>query len=114
MNERHESDGFRRRICWYVVITAVVQFLAGILFEITSNWRGPIAVLYFIILVNFAYVLFGNGISYTLYPTAIIAGTFFMFLIILAIGEIHHQIGKIIPSKSIPPDPLEEAMRSAR
>jgi hypothetical protein len=58
-------------------------------------------------------MLFGHGLSYTQYGTLIIAGTFFMFLIILAIGEILHQIGKIIPSKSIPPDPLEEAMRHA-
>jgi hypothetical protein len=109
MNGKPESGNFRRRIYWYVVITAVVQFLLGILFEITSNWRGPIAVLYFIILVNFAYLLFGNGISYTLYPTAIIIGTFFMFLMIVALGEIYHQLGKSIPSDPL----LEEARRHA-
>ena len=108
MNGRPESVSFRRRVYRYVVITAAVQLVAGILYEITSNWRGPIAVLYFIILVNFAYLLFGNGISYTFYPTAIIIGTFFMLLMIVAIGEIYHQIGKMIPS-----DPLEEARRHA-
>jgi hypothetical protein len=110
MNERHESGGFRHGIYWYVLITAVVQSSCGILGEITSQLRGQIAVPYFIILFNFALLL--HSISPTLYPTAIIAGTFFTFLIILAIGEIH-QIGKIIPRKSIPPDPLEEARRHA-
>jgi len=115
MNER-ESGGFRHRIITYVVITAVVQFTLGIMFAATVNSRGPICLMFLIPMANFAYLLlmlFGHGLSYTQYGTLIIAGTFFMFLIILAIGEILHQIGKIIPSKSIPPDPLEEAMRHA-
>ena len=107
MNGKSESSSFRHRIYWYVVITAVVQFSCGILGEITSHGRGPIAVLFYLLLYNFAYLLL--GISYTLYPIAIIIGTFFMFLMI-AIGEFFHQIGTI----SVPPDPLEESRRSAR
>jgi len=100
MNERHESGSFRRRIYWYIVITAVIQFLLGIGFASTVNGRGPISLMFLIPMANFAYLLlmlFGHGLSYTQYGTLIIAGTFFMFLMIVAIGEIHHQIGKIIP-----------------
>ena len=100
MNERHKSGGFRHRIITYVMITAVIQFLLGIMFAATVNGRGPISLMFLIPMSNFAYLLlmlFGHGLSYTQYGTLIIAGTFFMFLMIVAIGEIHHQIGKIIP-----------------
>jgi len=109
MNERHKSGGFRRRIFWYVVITAVIQLLLGIGFAATVNSRGPICLMFLIPMANFAYlllILFGHGLSYTQYGTLIIVGTFFMFLMIVAIGEFYHQIGKIIPS-----DPLEEARK---
>jgi K+-sensing histidine kinase KdpD len=101
-----KTGSFRHRIYWYIVITAVVQLLLGILYAITSHAPGPLFLLFFIAMVNFAMLLFQPNISWTLYPTAIIVGTFFMFLMIAAIGEIHHQIGKSIPS-----DPLEEARR---
>jgi hypothetical protein len=107
MNERHKSGGFRRRIYWYAVITAIIQFLLGIGFALTAFARGPIALLFLIPMSNFAYLLlmvFQHGLSYTQYGTLIIAGTFSMFLMIVAIGELYHQIGKSIPS-----DPLEEA-----
>jgi len=111
MNGKPESGGFRRRIYWYVLITAVIQFLLGIGFAVTAFARGPIALLFLIPMANFAYLLlmlYGHGLSYTQYGTLIIAGTFFMFLIVVALGELHHQIGKSIPS-----DPLEEARRHA-
>jgi hypothetical protein len=111
MNEKHKSGGFRHRIYWYVLITAVIQFLLGIGFAVTAFARGPIALLFLIPMANFAYlllILFQHGLSYTQYGTLIIVGTFFMFLMIVALGEIHHQIGKMIPS-----DPQEEARRHA-
>ncbi len=111
MNEKPASGSFRHRIYWYVLITAVIQFLLGVGFAFTAFARGPIALLFLIPMANFAYlllILFQHGLSYTQYGTLIIAGTFFMFLMIVAIGEIHHQIGKMIPS-----DPLEEARRHA-
>lgn len=100
MNGKSESVSFRRRIFWYIVITAVIQFLLGIGFASTVNGRGPISLMFLIPMANFAYLLlmlYGHGLSYTQYGTLIIAGTFFMFLMVVAIGEIHHQIGKIIP-----------------
>jgi K+-sensing histidine kinase KdpD len=107
MNGKPESGSFRRRIYRYVLITAVIQFLLGILFAATAHSRGPISLLFLIPMANFAFLLlFQNGISYTMYPTAIIVGTFFMFLMIVAIGEIRNRIGKMIPS-----DPLEEALK---
>jgi hypothetical protein len=93
------------------LITAVIQFLLGIGFAVTGFARGPIALLFLIPMANFAYlllILFQHGLSYTQYGTLIIVGTFFMFLMVVALGEIHHQIGKSIPS-----DPLEEARRHA-
>jgi len=107
MNGKPVSGSFRRRIYWYVVITAVVQFSCGILGEITSHMPGAIAVLFNLLLFNFALLLL--SISSTLYPVAIIIGTLSMFLMIVAIGEFYHQIG----TKSIPSDPLEEARRHA-
>jgi hypothetical protein len=68
---------------------------------------GAIAVLFNLLLFNFALLLL--SISSTLYPVAIIIGTLSMFLMIVAIGEFYHQIG----TKSIPSDPLEEARRHA-
>jgi hypothetical protein len=107
MNGKPESGSFRRRIYGYVLITVVVQFWLGILFVATAHSRGPIALLFLIPLANFAFLLlFQSGISYTMYPTAIIVGTFFMFLMIVAIGEIRNRIGKMIPL-----DPLEEALK---
>ena len=109
MNGKSESGSFRRRIYWYVVITAVVQFLLGIGFAVTAFARGPIVLLFLIPMANFAFLLlmlFQHSLSYTQYPTLIIAGTFFMFLMIVAIGEIRNRIGKMTPS-----DPLEEALK---
>ena len=105
MNERRKSDSFQYRIVTYVVITAVVQGFFGILFALTYNLRGPTALAFLVPIVNFAYLL----LSETMYPLAFIIGTFFMFLMILAVGEILHEIRKIMPS--IPPDPLEEALK---
>jgi hypothetical protein len=109
MNGKPESGSFRRRIYRYVVITAVIQFLLGIGFAGTAFSRGPISLLFLVPMANFAFlllILFQNGISYTQYPTLIIVGTFFMFLMVVAIGEIRNRIGRMIPS-----DPLEEALK---
>lgn len=95
MNERAKSTSFRHRVLWYVVITAVIQFLLGMGFASTVNGRGPISLMFLIPMANFAYLLlmlYGHGLSYTQYGTLIIAGTFFMFLIVTALGEIHHQL----------------------
>jgi hypothetical protein len=78
-------------------------------FALTAFARGPIALLFLIPMANFAYLLlmlFQHGLSYTQYGTLIIAGTFFMFLMVVAFGEIRNRIGKMIPS-----DPLEEALK---
>ena len=95
MNERAKSTSFRHRVLWYVVITAVIQFLLGMGFASTVNGRGLISLMFLIPMANFAYLLlmlYGHGLSYTQYGTLIIAGTFFMFLIVTALGEIHHQL----------------------
>ena len=105
MNERHKSGGFRRRICWYVVIAAVVQLVLGILFWLSYHLRGPISLMFLVPMTNFAFVwLRQNGIELASLPTAILAGTFFMFLMIVAIGETYHKIGNMIQS-----DPHKES-----
>jgi len=109
MNEKSTSGNFRHRIYWYVLITAIIQFLLGVGFAATAFARGPIALMFLIPMSNFAYLLLmlsQHGLSYTQYGTLIIAGTIFMFLMIAAIGEILHRIGMMISS-----DPPEEASR---
>ena len=111
MNEKPKSGGFQSRIYKYAVITTVIQLSLGIGFAGTINGGGPISLMFLIPMGNFAYLLlmlFQQGLSYTQYGTLIIAGTFFMFLIVVAVGELHHQIGRMIPS-----DPREEARRHA-
>ena len=110
MNERHKSGGFWRRIITYVVITAVIQSFLGIMFAATVHaGRGPISLIFLMPLVNFAYpFLYDNSNGFTSYPAAIIVGTFFMFLMVFAVGEINHQIESM---PSIPPDPPEEAVK---
>jgi hypothetical protein len=86
------------------LITAVIQVVLGIVFVITIPYGDPplLAGFFLLLLTNFA-VLSIRDIGY---PTAIIAGTFFTFLIVIALGELDHQI----PRKSSPRD-QEEALK---
>jgi hypothetical protein len=72
----------------YAMITAAVQVLLGIMLYSTMYGRGPIFLLFLIPMVNIAYPwLMQNAIMVQLWPAAIVIGTFFMFFVILAIGE---------------------------
>ena len=105
MNEKSKSDTFLHRVLRYVLITAVIQVVLGIMFVIAGIIGGEppmLAGFFLLLLTNFA-VLSIRDIGY---PTAIIAGTFFTFLIVMALGELEHQI----PRKSSPRD-LEEALK---
>ena len=108
MNEEQESGGFRRRIYWYVLTTAVVQFSLGVLIEITSGWREPISSPFLLLLANLGLLLLYPVITYTLLPIAIVVGTFIMFLMIVSIGEYRRILEMRIQSH-----PLEESRRSA-
>ena len=104
MNEKSKSDSFLHRVLRYVLITVVIQVVLGMMFVITGIIGGEppmLAGFFLILLTNFA-VLSIRDIGY---PTAIIAGTFFTFLIVMALGELDHRI----PRKNIPSDPLEKA-----
>ena len=105
MNEEQESGGFRRRIYWYVVITAVVQFLFAILFAYS---QGQTASLFLLLLANLGLLVMYPAINYTLLPIAVVIGTFVMFLMIVSIGEYRRILEMRIQSH-----PLEESRRSA-
>ena len=93
MNEKSKSDSFRHRVFRYLVITAVIQVVLFIMFLLTAPLHGdgdpPLLAGYFLLLLtNFALW----SITDIGYPIAMIAGTFFMFLIVLALGEIYHHL----------------------
>jgi len=88
MNEKPDSDRVWHRIARYAMITAAIQALLGAMVYSTMYGRGPIVLLFLIPLVNIAYPwLMQNAIRIQLWPVAIVIGTFFMFFVILAIGE---------------------------
>ena len=95
MNEKPDSSRVWHRMARYAMITAVVQTLLGIMLYSTMYGRGPLSLLFLIPMVNIAYpLLLQNAIRVELWPAAIAIGTFFMFLVILAIGETDHLLGK--------------------
>ena len=88
MNEKLDSSRVWHRMVRYAMITAAVQALLGMMLYLTMYGRGPVSLLFLIPMVNIAYPwLMQNAIVVELWPAAIMIGTFFMFFVILAIGE---------------------------
>jgi len=88
MNEKPVSSRLGHRIVRYALVTAVVQVLLGIMLYSTMYGRGPLSLLFLLPMTNIAYpFLLQNAIRVELWPAAIVIGTFFMFFVILAIGE---------------------------
>jgi hypothetical protein len=88
MNEKQDSGTVGHRMAKYAIITASIQALLGIMLYSTMYGRGPLSLFFLIPMTNIAYpLLLQNAIRVGLWPAAIVVGTFFMFLIILAIGE---------------------------
>jgi len=95
MNEKPGSDGAWHRMARYAMVTAAVQTLLGIMLYSTMYGRGPLSLLFLIPMVNIAYPwLMQNAIRVQLWPAAIVIGTFFMFFVILAIGETANWLRK--------------------
>ena len=77
------------------MITAAVQALLGMMLYSTMYGRGPLSLLFLIPMVNIAYpLLMQNAIEVQLWPAAIAIGTFFMFFVILVIGETANWLRK--------------------
>ena len=88
MIEKPDSGRVWHRFVRYALITAVVQALLGIMLYSTMYGRGPLSLLFLIPMANIAYpLLLQNAIRVELWPATIVIGTFFMFFVILAIGE---------------------------
>ncbi len=88
MDEKPGSGKVWHRMARYAMVTAAVQTLLGIMLYSTMYGRGPVSLLFLIPMVNIAYPwLMQNAIRVQLWPAAIVIGTFFMFFVILAIGE---------------------------
>jgi len=95
MNEKSDSGRVWHRMARYAMITAVVQTLLGIMLYSTMYGRGPVSLLFLIPMVNIAYLwLMQNAIRVQLWPAAIVIGMFFMFFVILAIGETANWLRK--------------------
>jgi hypothetical protein len=93
MNEKPRSDNFRHRILVCAMYTVAFQILLGVMVAGTMYGRGPLVLLFLIPMTVIAYLwLFQNAIRFELWPAAIMFGTFFMFLVILAVGEIGNRI----------------------
>ena len=94
---KYDSSKFGHRLMLYAVVVAIVQMLLGLML-LASVGRGPIGALYILIMVNFA-ILIDN--PFAIKPGLIVGswewniyffimvlmGSFFMFLIVLALGE---------------------------
>ena len=96
--EKLSSDKVLHRIARYVIVTAIVQVVFGSMLLATMYGRGPISLLFLIVMANIAYPwLMQNAIISSLWPSAILIGSFFMFFIILTIGETIHWLktGKV-------------------
>jgi len=88
MNEQLGSGKVWHRMARCAMVTAAVQTLLGIMLYSTMYGRGPVSLLFLIPMVNIAYPwLMQNAVRVQLWPAAIVIGTFFMFFVILAIGE---------------------------
>jgi len=80
-----------RRVVRYALVTAVIQGLFGLMLWGTMYGRGPLCLLFLIVMANVAYPwLMRQALSVSLWPYAIFFGTVFMFFIILLIGETKH------------------------
>lgn len=81
----------------YTATTAAIQGLLGIMLYSTMYGPGPLSLLFLIPMANIAYpLLLQNAIEVQLWPAAITIGTFFMFFIILAIGETAANISSVL------------------
>mgnify|MGYP001062038523 CR=1 FL=1 len=101
---KYNSHRFGHRLMLYAAIVAVVQMLLGLML-LASVGRGPIGALYIVIMVNFA-ILIDNPFAikpglivgsweWNLYfLSEVLMGSFFMFLIVLALGETIRQFKK--------------------
>jgi len=92
------SDKVLYRIARYVIVTAIVQVVFGLMLLATMYGRGPISLLFLMVMANIAYPwLMQNAIISSLWPSAIVIGSFFMFFIIFSIGETIHWLktGKV-------------------
>ena len=94
---KYNSHRFKNRIILYATFVAIVQILLGLML-LASVVRGPIGALYIVIMVNFA-ILIDNPFAikpglivgswgWNMYFLAeVLMGSFFMFLIVTALGE---------------------------
>ena len=95
MNEKPDSGKAWHRVARYAIVTAVIQTLLGIMLYSTMYGRGPTSLLFLIPMVNIAYPwLMQNAVSFQLWPAAIVIGTFFLFIVILVIGETANWLRK--------------------
>lgn len=94
---KYNPHRFKNRITLYATFVAIVQILLGLML-LASVGRGPIGALYIVIMVNFA-ILIDNPFAikpslivgswgWNMYfLTEVLMGSFFMFLIVTALGE---------------------------
>jgi len=96
MNERAKSTSFRHGVLWYVVITAIIQVLLYIGIVATTSFLFAIPMFNFALLLPWLIMLFAHGsvlFAFPMFGYIILGlGTFFMFLIVTALGEIHHRL----------------------
>jgi len=83
----------------YAGVTGLVQGLLGLM--LLSNMYSPLGLIFLALMANVAYpFLLENAIEFQLWPAAVIVGTFFMFFMILAIGEIAANISSTLRKSS--------------
>ncbi len=95
MNEKRRSTSFLHRVLWYVLITVVVQVLLGIGLLVTTSFLFAIPIGNFAWLLPWLIMLLAH--TSVVFPLVFLyimfgLGTFFMFLIVMTFGEIHHRL----------------------
>lgn len=98
---RFDLHGFGHRVLLYVAIVAVIQVTLGLMLLASRGpyAHGAVGALYIVIMVNFAMLIHnpfavqpnlivGSWGWNVYFSTEVLMGSFFMFLIALALGEI--------------------------
>jgi len=95
VNEKDDFRKFWHRIMNYAGLTAIIQGFLGLM--LLSNLYSPLALLFLLPMTNIAYpFLLQNAIEFQFWPVAIIVGTFFLFFVMLAIGETAVNVGSAL------------------